>query len=574
MRLSPFLSALGQRAFVDALGVDAPPILKPTQDARHGDYQLNGALPLAKRLKRNPRELAGEVAERLTKHEAFATAEVAGPGFINLRLADTWLAAQLDDALLDRERDGVEPVERPETIYIDFSSPNIAKQMHVGHIRSTIIGAATAELLRFAGHRVVRDNHLGDWGTQFGLLICGMATWGDERALERDAVAELERVYKLASQKAKEDEAFAAAARQELAKLQGGDAENRARWAHFVAVSKKGLSRVYDRLGVEFDEWRGESAYHDQLPKVVERLLDAGIAREDQGAICVFFEELEGAPARLKKQGFPFIVQKSDGAYLYSTTDIATVLYRAEQGADRSVYVVDHRQGPHFEQLFEVAKRLGVSMSLAHVGFGMVLGPDGRALRTRDGKAITLESLLDEAEARAEAKMKDELGLDADLAKSLAGPVGIGAVKYADLSQNRMSNYQFDWEKMIAFEGNAGPYLQYAHARCCSIFSRGEVDAASLRGPVALSHDAERALGRRLIRFADVVHESAEQYSPHYVCEHLYDLARAYSRFFTHCPVLKAEPAVRQSRLALVDLTARQLRRGLSLLGIAAPPRM
>lgn len=580
MRIEAFLDSLAAQAIKDALEVDAPAIVRPTTDARHGDYQVNGVLPLAKQLKKNPRELGTRVAEELAKHEAVASAEVAGPGFVNVRLADAWIAARLGDALTDRERDGVPPVERPETVVVDFSSPNIAKQMHVGHLRSTIIGDALVRLLRFAGHTVIGDNHLGDWGTQYGLLIVGMREWGSEEALSKFPIAELERLYKLASAKAKEDEAFAERARAELAKLQAGDAENRRLWAKFVEATKASLNEIYDRLGVRFDEWLGESAYDDMLPGVVSMLLEKGLAREDQGAVCVFFNELDAVEGKLKQQEVPFIVRKKDGAYLYSTSDIATVLYRRDRwNADRAIYVVDKRQGQHFEQLFEVMRLLGVTMRLEHVGFGTVLGPDGTPIKTRNdtGAALTLASLLDESEERAVKAMlgRPRNELSPEEAKQLAPVVGIGAVKYADLSQNRASDYKFEWDKLISFDGNAGPYLQYAHARCCNILRKGEIDAGALEGSaIRITEPAEASLARQLLKLADAVHSAAEQCYPHYLAAHLYAVAREYSSFYEACPVLKSDGDVRTSRLALVDLTRRQLARGLGLLGIGAPERM
>ncbi len=576
MRIEPFLDAIASAAIKDALGTDAPAVLRPTQDPKHGDYQVNGVLPLAKQLKKNPRELAAPVAAKIAEHEAVEAAEVAGPGFVNLRLRDAWIAAQLREALSDRERDGVPRVEKAETIVVDYSSPNIAKQMHVGHLRSTIIGDALVRMLRFAGHTVIGDNHLGDWGTQYGLLIVGMREWGSEEALRSDPIVELERVYKLASAKSKEDEAFAERARAELAKLQAGDAENRRLWQHFVDATTKSLNEIYDRLGVRFDEWLGESAYDDMLPGVVEMLLEKGIAREDQGAICVFFNELDAVEGKLKKQEVPFIIRKRDGAYLYSTSDIATVLYRRDRwNAGRAVYVVDKRQGQHFDQLFEVVRLLGIPMKLEHVGFGMVLGADGTPIKTRDGTALTLASLLDEAEERAQKLMEEELKLPAAQATELRRAVGIGAVKYADLSQNRTSDYKFEWEKLISFKGNSGPYLQYAHARCNSLFRKGDIDPSRIDGTqLRIESPAEATLARRLIKLADVVHTSAQQYYPHYIADHLYSLAGDFSSFFESSPVLKSEGAVRESRLALVDLTRRQLARGLALLGIEAPERM
>ncbi|MGE0790456.1 MAG: arginine--tRNA ligase [Sandaracinaceae bacterium] len=582
MRIEKILDALASQAIATVLETDAPALVRPTQHASHGDYQVNGVLPLAKRLSKNPRELAAPVAAHLAEDPRIASAEVAGPGFINLRVSETWLAELLREAWADKAREGIDPAEHQETIVVDYSSPNIAKQMHVGHLRSTIIGASLVELHRALGHHVIADNHLGDWGTQFGLMIVGIREYGDEEKLASEPLEELLRVYTVANDRAKNEPAFAEAARSELAKLQSGDADNLALWKRTVALSKTALEGVYDRLGVSFDEWLGESAYNDRLAGVVEQLKDAGLAREDQGAICVFFNELEGADPKLKKREVPFIVQKGDGAFLYSTSDIATVQYRRERwNADRALYVVDKRQGDHFTQLFEVVRLLGETMKLEHVGFGTVMGDDGKPIRTRDGGALLLTALLDEAEERAERKMIEELGLDAELARSLRSVIGIGAVKYADLMQNRTTDYKFDWDKLIAFNGNAGPYNQYTHARLCSILRTAEEGgvvfdpgAAALPSPITLDHPAERTLALRLVRFGDAVRAAADGNLPHLVAEHVYNLASEGAAFYTQCPVLKSESPLRESRLALVDLTRRQLAKGLALLGIGAPDRM
>ncbi len=571
MRLERSLEKLARQAIADALGVDAPPLLKPANPA-HGDYQVNGALPLAKEQQRPPRELATKVAERLAGEPMLAAAEVAGAGFVNLRLHPTWVAEQLLAMARDAEHEGVPPADQLQRVVVDFSGPNIAKQMHVGHLRSTIIGDAICRLLRFVGHTVIGDNHLGDFGTQFGLLIVGVREFGSEAALAADAIEELERVYKLATAKSKDDPSFAEAARLELAKLQRGDADNRALWQRFIAATRVELDKIYGRLDIHFDAWLGESAYETLLPGVVKELEAKGLARQDQGALCVFFED----EPELGKS--PFIVQKKDGAFLYATTDIATVLYRRDHfHADRAIYVVDQRQSLHFKQLFSVMKKLGVPMELSHVGFGSVLGKDGKPLKTRDGQVIRLSALLDEAETRAAARMREEgLSLDETQITELAPIVGIGAVKYADLMQNRLSDYHFDWDKMISFKGNAGPYLQYAYARIQAIFRKGEIDPKSLASTQALTlaHDAELALGKQLLRFADVVHQAAEQSAPHLLCDHLYALARLFSLFYEACPVLRAEPAERTGRLLLCWLAARQMRTGLGLLGIAVPERM
>ena len=583
MRLSPYLEALAVQAIEQAHGAKVSGLLRPA-DPVHGDYQINGVMTLAKQLGRPPRELAVPVAAALQGCEAIASAEVAGPGFINLRLDLAWIGRTLFDMTQDLARDGVPEASPRQRIVVDYSGPNIAKEMHVGHLRSTIIGDALCRMLRFLGHDVIADNHLGDWGTQFGLLIVGIREFGafepavssSGHALSTEPVQELERVYRLASAKAKDDPAFAERARVELAKLQQGDVANHALWQRFVDLTRAELDKVYDRLGVRFDSWRGESAYEDMLPSVVALLLERGIAREDQGAICVFFDD----DPELSKIKTPFIVRKKDGAFLYSTTDLATVLYRRDAlAAERSIYVVDQRQKLHFQQLFATVKKLGVKMELEHLGFGSVLDRDGKPLKTRAGDVIKLSALLDEAEERA-AKLIEQEGLaaESESRQALARSVGIGAVKYADLSQNRLSDYRFDWDKLISLKGNSGPYLQYAYARTGAIFRKGGLEPESvLRGGArafTLEHEQEIALGKSLLRFADVVHEAAHAGLPHLICEHLYGLARTFSSFYEQCPVLKAEGETRTTRLGLCWLTARQLERGLGLLGIDAPERM
>jgi arginyl-tRNA synthetase len=571
MRLLGFLEEIGASAIQAVAGAAAPAIVRPTADAAHGDYQLNGVLGLAKQLGKPPRELAEPVAVELRKHPAIAEANVAGPGFINMRLAPAFLSERLLAAAGDSERDGVPKTERPQRVVVDFSSPNIAKEMHVGHIRSTVLGDALSRVLSFVGHQVTKDNHLGDWGTQFGMLIVGMRRHGSQEALAAHPVQELERVYKLTSAEAKENPAVAEEARAELAKLQKGDPENRRLWESFVAATRVELDRIYERLGgVEFDLWMGESAYEEMLPGVVARLLKEGIARVDQDAVCVFFED----DPELGKSETPFIIQKKDGAFLYGTTDIATVLWRQEHlGTERALYVVGKPQALHFKQLFATVRKLGVTMQLEHIGFGSILGSDGKLLRTRGGATVRLADLLDEAEERAAALMKEE-GIE--VAPELVRAVGVGAVKYADLSQNRNSDYKFDWAKLISLKGNSGPYLQYASARVRAIFRKGEIDPSSVLegGALALTHEAELQLSKRLLAFADVVHLVADTSQPHLLCEHLYALARDFSGFYEQCPVLKAEGAERRARLLLCWLTARQLGRGLGLLGIAAPERM
>ncbi len=575
MRIERHLDALARRAIQDALGVEAEPALRPTQDPKHGDYQINGLLGLKAKLGKAPREIAAPVAARMLEEAEIAAAEIAGPGFVNLRLSPAFvsqaLARDLDDA-----RTGVPAAEPKERVVVDFSSPNIAKRMHVGHLRSTILGDALVRILRTAGHEVIADNHLGDWGTQFGLLIAGMREWGDEAALDREPIDELERVYRLASERAKTDEAFAEQARAELAKLQAGDATNRALWERFVAATRRSLDAVYATLGVSFDLWLGESAYHGACAGVVDLLVSKGIARESEGAIGVFFKELDDAPKDLRATKEPFLVRKRDGAFMYATTDVATAFYRRDElHADRALYVVDMRQALHFKQLFAVAKMLGIETRLEHVAFGSVLGEDGKPLKTRDGKAVTLESLLDEAATRASARIQEEgLDLGPDEAPAVARAVGIGAVKYADLRQNRASDYTFDWDKMISFKGNAGPYLQYAYARIRSILRKAEVDMDAVRGAPALDTPAADALCRVLLRYGEVVHAAAEASLPHLLCDHLYAVARGFSAFYEQCHVLRAEGDERTARLATCALAGRQLRDGLTMLGIDVIERM
>ena len=586
MLLERYLESLGSEAIQKALDLDGPrpALVRPTQDPKFGDFQINGAMPLGKELRKPPRELAQPIAEALAGVDAIEKAEVAGPGFVNIHLSPSWIASKLTEALRDAARDGVPAVDEVSKVIVDFSSPNIAKQMHVGHLRSTIIGDAIARILSFMGHDVVRDNHLGDWGTQFGLLIVGMREWGEEDALQAKPIVELERVYKLASERAGDDEEFAERARAELAKLQSGDEQNRKLWKHFVEVSRGTLEAVYAELDVSFDVWLGESAYHDALQGVVDDLLERGIAREDDGAVCIFWNEIDGAPKALRKQKTPFIIRKKDGAFLYSTTDIATVQHRKDHfHADRALYIVDNRQGLHFQQLFAVMKLLGADMELEHIGFGTVLGKDGKPLRTRDasGHVITLVSLLEEAKQRARQRIDEgiaegRLRVRPEEMDEVSQVVGIGAVKYADLRQNRLSDYQFDWDKMISFQGNAGPYLQYAYARCASIFAKGgvDMDAMGASATITLEAPAERALGKHLLRFSDVVYQAGATSQPHLVCEHIYELARAFNGFYAECPVLDSEGTARESRLGLTALTARQIRRGLGLVGISVVDRM
>jgi arginyl-tRNA synthetase len=578
------------RAALSGMAPDVEPYVamtRPTQDPRHGDYQANAAMSLAKALGKKPRDVAQEIAGRIDLGDLLERPEIAGPGFINLRLKDSWLAIQLR-AIARDGRLGVSPASRPRTFVIDYSSPNVAKPLHVGHLRSTIIGDALARLLRFLGHHVVSDNHLGDWGTQFGMLIYGYKHFRDEEAFRADPVRELARLYKLVRSQMKgddEDEGagdpVSEACREETARLHAGDPENVRLWKMFMPSCLEELNQIYRRLGVHFDETLGESFYNPMLPDVVRELEERGVAQRSRDALAIFFGEDKP----------PAIVQKRDGAFTYTTTDLATIRYRIEHWKpDAMLYVVDSRQALHFKNLFEAARRWGHDhVRLEHVSFGSVLGEDNKPLKTRTGEPIELEALLDEAVQRAgvvyEQTRREALERGEDTPElgpeertRVAEVVGIGAVKYADLCQNRTSDYVFSWPKMLAMNGNTATYMQYAYARNRSIFRKGEADVAALRSdppPVLIESPYERALALQLLRLQERLTAAAEDYQPSAITAYLWDLAKTYSGFFQHCPVLRAEtPELRQSRLLLCDLTARVLQRCLDLLGIQTAERM
>ncbi len=546
--------------------------VRPATDPKFGDYQANGCMMLAKALGQKPRDLAQEIARRVDLAPIAAAPEVAGPGFLNLRLNDDWVAQQLQSLLTDPSG-GIPPPAHPRTVVIDFSSPNVAKPMHVGHLRSTVIGDSLARITAALGHKVIRDNHLGDWGSQFGMILWGWKNARDESQYESDPVGELARLYRLVQDKiGSGDKSVEDAARTETAKLHSGDPENRALWARFIPHCLAALQAIYDRLGVKFDVQLGESFYDDKLAPIVAGLQAQGIAVESKGAIVVFVEKTEA----------PFLIRKSDGAFTYATTDLATITYRVETWhPDQVLYVVDHRQGDHFKQLFEVTRKWGIagSADLEHVAFGTILGADRRPFKTREGDVVGLESLLDEATAMAQ-KVVDENSPELDPAERqrVAEVVGLGAIKYADLSQNRISDYVFDWQKMMAVNGNSATYLQYAYARIRSIFRKGDFLAEDIRRqrpPISLAHPAERALGVKLLRLAEVLELADSEHKPNVLTDYLFDLANAFSTFFEGCPVLKAESAERRdSRLALCDLTAATLKTGLGLLGIDIVERM
>ncbi|MBX9680384.1 MAG: arginine--tRNA ligase [Gemmataceae bacterium] len=561
-------------------------MVKATQDAKHGDYQANAAMSLAKALGKNPRDVAQQIAERLDLGDWLDKPEVAGPGFINLRLRGEWLAKQLRTTARD-ERLGVGAAENPGVYVVDFSGPNVAKPMHVGHLRSTIIGDSLCRLLRFLGHTVVGDNHLGDWGTQFGMLLWGYKNILDKDAFAKDAVRELARVYvevRRKTQGTEEDDKagdpIAEASRQETAKLHAGDPENVRLWKEFMPHCLEELQPIYQRLDVRFDHQLGESFYNPMLAEVVRDLEAKGIARKSEGAVAIFYGE--DAP--------PSLIQKRDGGFTYTTTDLATIKHRMDTWKPTALlYVVDSRQALHFSNLFDAAKRWGYNgVALEHIKFGSVLGPDGKAIKTRDGGAVELGSLLDEAFTEARkvvvAAINQSPTTDSTVAFSeseidqIAEAVGIGAVKYADLSQNRTSDYIFRWSKMLAMNGNTGAYMQYAYARNCSILRKAGVSIERFRtDPPAIHLDSphERALALQILRFEEALAAAVADYQPSGITTYLWDLAKTYSGFFQNCSVLKAEsPELRESRLLLCDLTARVIQLCLGLLGIRTVERM
>ncbi len=552
----------------------------PAADSRFGDYQTNAAMLLAKEWKTNPRALATELAAKIEAGDLSGEPSVAGPGFINFTIKPETLAARLADLLADA-RLGVDTVEKPKTIVIDFSAPNVAKQMHVGHIRSTIIGDCLARVCRFLGHRVITDNHIGDWGTQFGMVLYGWKRELNKEALEADPIRELLRLYKAVNAQSKEEETAKEqgaradtptrdACKAELVKLQAGDPENLAIWRQCVEMSLKGLSLVYGKLDVTFDHFLGESYYNDRLPSLVQELKDAGIARLSNGAHCIFFEDV---PAIADKA--PFIIQKSDGGYGYATTDLATVEHRVKQWhADEIWYVVGSPQALHFEQLFHATRRWGMHPGLHHIAFGSILGADGKMMKTRSGESVGLLEVLEEAEERALAVV-EEKNPDLPVAekKEIAIAVGIGAVKYQELSQHRLTDYKFVWEKMLSFQGNTAPYLQNAYVRTQGIFRKLE-GTADLTGPYALTEKEEKELALTLSRFAEAVPAVLEDFRPNVLAGYLYDTARAFHSFFEACPVLRAEGSVKATRLALCEATSRVLKTGLDLMGIRVTERM
>ncbi|MBO5751615.1 MAG: arginine--tRNA ligase [Kiritimatiellae bacterium] len=557
------LAEIVGRAFSEAFPGESFQSIRvvPATDAKFGDYQCNDALKLAKSLKKNPREVGAAVAEKLALAPQFEKVEVAGPGFLNLTVSQEWLSDKLRE-LSASPVCGIEQRGAGKTVVIDYSSPNAAKPMHIGHIRSTVIGSAIDRIFRALGYRVIADNHLGDWGTQFGILIKGYRECLTDEERENLTVANLEKCYVLSAAKAKEEDGvWKEACRAELVKLQQGDADNLALWKRFIDISIAEFERMYALLGVKFDTYRGESYYNAMMPGVVEKLLAAGLAVESEGALVVKLEE--------EKLGVA-IVRKSDGGYNYTTSDLACVASReADYSPERIIYVTDDRQQLHFKQFFSIAAKMGSKTNLVHVPFGL-MSYQGKAISTREGNLIKLDDLLAEAVRRSADIVKARAGEEGSDSR-LAEQIGYGAVKYADLSHDPATAIDFDWDKALALEGNSGPYLQYAYARVCSLLAKsGGAPEASEAG-FAVSSPSEKRLALAILEFPNVVVRAAEAYKPSILAEWLFQTAQAYSSFYQNSPILRSEEPLRSARLRLCELFGRTLKTGLGLLGIETP---
>lgn len=568
--METFQALLEQKVAEALTAAGLPPAgaVTPATDPRFGDYQSNAALILAKQLGENPRALAQRLCDLWVPSDLCEPPTITGPGFLNFSLKTgsvTLRAAQL----LTDDRLGVAPAATAKRIVIDFGSPNVAKPMHVGHIRSTVLGDALARIASFLGHDVIRDNHIGDWGTQFGMVIYGWKHLLDRAALERDPIAELVRIYKEANAGATADPAVRDACKVELVKLQAGNPENFAIWQDCVTLSLREFDEAYRILDIHYDMQRGESFFNDRLAAIVERLLKSKIAEESEGAVVVFFREI---PELADK---PCLIRKSDGGYNYATTDVATVDYRVDDlKRDTCWYVVGAPQTLHFKQIFEIARREGRTADFRHIPFGSILGENRKLMKTRSGENVALRDVLDEAVGRAR-KLVDEKNPDLPQTEreEVAKIIGIGAVKYADLSQYRMTDYIFSWDRMLSFQGNTAPYLQNAYVRIRSIFRKaGEEFAAP--GTITLSAPEERNLALKLSQFAETIPAVLNDFRPNLLANYLYELANAFHSFYEACPVLKSEEPARSSRLALCELSGRVLFKGLELLGIKVPERM
>jgi arginyl-tRNA synthetase len=573
---------LNQRfsAAMQAAGIpsECSPILALSGKPQFGDYQANGAMAAAKRLKSNPRELAEKIIQLVELDSVADKLEIAGPGFINIHLSDAFLTACLSENTLHTKGESVHSGDR-QTVVVDYSSPNLAKEMHVGHLRSTIIGDAVAQVLEYQGHKVVRQNHMGDWGTQFGMLIAELEQQLSEGEQAELALGDLEIFYQQSKKHFDEDPGFADTARAYVVKLQSGDAHCRTLWEKFIQVSVAHNLEIYRQLnvGLSAEHIMPESAYNDDLQNVLDDLMAAGIAVESEGAKVVFLDELAD------KNGNPsvMIVQKSGGGFLYATSDLAAMRYRVNQlHADRILYFIDARQSLHMKQVFAAARKAGFvsdAVSLEHHPFGTMMGKDGKPFKTRSGGTVKLADLLVEAVERAEQLLRSKnTDLGDDEIKAIARSVGIGAIKYADLSKTRTNDYIFDWDAMLSFDGNTAPYLQYAYTRIRSIFRKAGLDADTFSADICLTAAQEKTLVMKLLQFDDIVDQVAAEGYPHILCNYVYELASAYMAFYEHCPVLKDEVAdnIQKSRLQLCKLTSETIAKGLELLGIEVMEKM
>jgi arginyl-tRNA synthetase len=552
-------------AVFEKLGYEGQALVQTAARPEFGDYQVNGIMAAAKRAGLNPREVATAVVDALDLDDMAADIEIAGPGFLNITLSPDYLA-QVEPA-------AVTPARDTTTIVADYSAPNLAKEMHVGHLRSTIIGDCVARVLEAKGHNVVRQNHVGDWGTQFGMLL----TYLSESGNNSDQLSDLEDFYRAAKKKFDADDDFQDRSRAAVVRLQAGDEYALQVWQHFIDISLSHCSDIYQRLGVTLglEHTMGESAYNDDLAGVITQLDDKGLLQESDGAQCVFLDEFKTKKGDI----LPVIVQKTDGGYLYATTDLAAIIHRTRRlQASRVLYFTDARQSLHFKQIFAVANQAGFNAgpaSLEHMPFGAMLGEDGKPFKTRAGDVVKLSELLDEAEQRATALLKEKNPtLGDESAEQLGHIIGIGAVKYADLSKNRTSDYAFEWAQMISFEGNTAPYLQYAYTRIQSIFARGEIDPATLPTHTVTVDEPERRLAVTIAGFNDILDAVAADGMPHYLCGYLFDLATRFTQFYEACPILQSTDEVRQRRLVLAHQTSATLKQGLEFLGIGVPTRM
>lgn len=572
-----------QTALVTAFGLDlegTDPVLVPTNNPKFGDYQANVAMSLAKQLKEKPRAIATKIVENLAIDDLCEPPQIAGPGFINLKFKTEYLQDQLK-AIYPDERLGVPTASPAQRIIVDFSSPNIAKEMHVGHLRSTIIGECIARTLEFLGHDVLRLNHVGDWGTQFGMLITHLRDVCPEAITESSSVdiGDLVEFYKQAKKRFDEDEDFKATSREAVVDLQSGDESARKAWQILCEQSRKEFQKIYDRLDITIQE-RGESFYNPLLEDIAKDLKSLGLLEKDQGAQVVFLEGFTNKDGNPQ----PLIVQKSDGGFNYATTDLAAIRQRTiDEKAQRVIYITDAGQANHFAQVFQVANRahwIPEDVELVHVPFGLVKGEDGKKLKTRSGETVKLKSLLDEAVTRAEKDLQQRVTDEnrdesAEFVQQVSTVVGIGAVKYADLSQNRTSDYIFSFDKMLALQGNTAPYMLYAYVRVQGISRKGNIDFTQLGdAAILLEDDSELALAKHLLELDTIIVEVARDLYPNRLCQYLFELSQKFNQFYDRCSVLQAEEPQRTSRLMLCDLTARTLKLGLSLLGITVLERM